>query len=120
MDTMKIKIAVLLNGEAKEKEVSVDEAIAFLKNQLDAMEELAELLGKMDHNVLKSLFQKLMPDPNAFKFEFDNTVESGGIVQPNDVTISPPWDQSGQTGSLPGITFTSNCDGIIDKPYNIN
>lgn len=122
---MKIKIAVLLDGEAREKEVSVDEAIAFLKNQLDAMEELAELIGKMDANILKDLFEKLIPSPIAFKF--DSGSSDAGNIPPGDITISGPWEGTGAIGSMPKITY-NNGGGNVEygsfenppKPHNIN
>lgn len=122
---MKIKIAVLLDGEAREKEVSVDEAIAFLKNQLDAMEELAELIGKMDANILKDLFEKLIPAPIAFKFDAGSS--DAGNAPPGDVSISPPWQGTDGIGTMPQITYTNGggdfeCETFESppKPHNIN
>ena len=120
MEQIKIKIIVAIDddGNEEEREVNLDQAIAFLKNQLEGLEQVkrqkkeldlerAEKLMKEAQEAMREVQEKQInpnhPWTTNKPYIFPGNTWDGTTANPGDIT----WGGTTTSTTGPNITYTN-------------
>ncbi len=136
MKDFKIKIVVGIDEDGKDEEryVNLDQAIAFVRNQLEGLIQLRKEKEELDHTELEDMVKKIMEEamkeiPKQPYIPSPPWQPQAPMI-PTAPWVTPPYDGTGTTPWTPPIYWTtcgdlsihststgSDCD---DNHYTLN